>query len=219
LPLAIQGAADDLLAANDKPWFTDSARGIDFGAGLAAITADLGLAATPDQALDSVRLLTLVNDWRLRSGDDAGNDCAIASQAATALAPVVVTPDELGSAWAGGRVNGWIDCQLNGKPFSRLATGAPAMAWHFGELIAFAARTRRLRSGAIVGTGVVSNDEAERGTACIAELRALQIKDGGAATAVWLRAGDRVRIEMLGADGVSLFGAIDQVVSRLGGSD
>jgi fumarylacetoacetate (FAA) hydrolase len=219
-PQATQGAADDLLGANDEPCFTDSARGIDFGAGLAAITADLDLAATPDQALDSVRLLTLVNDWRLRGGADAsGNDDAITSQPVTALAPVVVTPDELGSAWAGGRVNGWIDCKLNGKPFSRLATGAPAMAWHFGELIASAARTRRLRAGTIVGTGVVSNDEAERGTACIAELRALQIKDGCAATAAWLRAGDRVRIEMHGADGISLFGAIDQVVNRLGGSD
>jgi fumarylacetoacetate (FAA) hydrolase len=90
------------------------------------------------------------------------------------------------------------------------------MVWHFGELIAWATRSRRLRAGALVGTGVVSNDEADRGTACIAELRALQIRAGGAAAAAWLRAGDRVRIEMISADGISLFGAIDQVVSRLG---
>jgi fumarylacetoacetate (FAA) hydrolase len=42
----------------------------------------------------------------------------------------------------------------------------------------------------------------------------LEIIDTGAASTPFLRFGDRVRIEMLDAAGRSIFGAIDQQVTR-----
>ena len=48
------------------------------------------------------------------------------------------------------------------------------------------------------------------GSACIAERRAIEIEAGGHAVTEYMRFGDRVRIEMLDANGNTIFGAIDQ---------
>ena len=52
------------------------------------------------------------------------------------------------------------------------------------------------------------------GYSCIAEQRTVETILTGKATTPFLRFGDRVRIEMLDADGRSVFGAIDQTVRR-----
>jgi fumarylacetoacetate (FAA) hydrolase len=60
----------------------------------------------------------------------------------------------------------------------------------------------------------VSNQDRSAGSSCLAEKRSLeQIADGKPSTP-FLRFGDRVRIEMLDANGQSLFGAIDQKVVK-----
>ena len=85
------------------------------------------------------------------------------------------------------------------------------MGFGFHELIAHAAYSRNLSAGTIVGSGTVSNASYARvGSACIAERRAIEIADQGHAVTEYMRFGDRVRIEMLDADGRSIFGAIDQ---------
>jgi fumarylacetoacetate (FAA) hydrolase len=43
----------------------------------------------------------------------------------------------------------------------------------------------------------------------------LEVLASGQASTPFLKFGDRVRIEMLDADGASIFGAIDQRVARL----
>jgi fumarylacetoacetate (FAA) hydrolase len=72
-----------------------------------------------------------------------------------------------------------------------------------------------VRAGSIVGSGTVSNKDWARGYSCIAEKRAIETIEGGAAQTGYLRDGDRIRIEMKDADGASLFGAIDQAVRIL----
>jgi len=47
---------------------------------------------------------------------------------------------------------------------------------------------------------------------CLVERRAMETIAYGAPRTPYLVPGDRVRIEMFGPDGVSLFGAIDQEV-------
>ena len=99
------------------------------------------------------------------------------------------------------------------------------MTFHFGQLIAHVAKTRTLVAGSIVGSGTVSNKEngapgrpaAQGGVgySCIAEQRTVETIEGGKPVTPFLRFGDRVRIEMLGADGRSVFGAIDQRITRL----
>jgi fumarylacetoacetate (FAA) hydrolase len=68
-----------------------------------------------------------------------------------------------------------------------------------------------LSAGTIIGSGTVSNaNYRDVGSACIAERRAIEVADRGRIQTEYMRFGDRVRIEMLDADGRSIFGAIDQ---------
>jgi len=60
----------------------------------------------------------------------------------------------------------------------------------------------------------VSNGDPARGSACIAERRGRELLAHGQATTGYLKFGDRVRIEVLDAQGLSVFGAIDQQVMR-----
>jgi fumarylacetoacetate (FAA) hydrolase len=126
---------------------------------------------------------------------------------------VAVTPDELGEAWDGAKVRLPIVVHLNGAPFGRPHAGED-MTFDFPQLIAHAAKTRRLAAGTIVGSGTISNVDRSRGSACIAEKRTLETLERGKASTPFLRFGDRVRIEMLDGEGKSIFGAIDQEVQR-----
>ena len=209
----IQGASDDFLGACDPAWFADERWGIDFGAGLAAITGDLETGADPDQALDSVRLLMLANSWHLRHLVRADLAGAPSNSLATAtFSPVAVTPDELGTAWKGGRVHLTLQSALNGQKIG-LCEAGPEMTSSFGQLISDLTKTRRLRAGSIVGTGPVSNRNEAKGFCCIADKRVIETLRQGQARSPYLRPGDTIRIEMKGLDGLSVFGAIDQAVA------
>jgi fumarylacetoacetate (FAA) hydrolase len=62
---------------------------------------------------------------------------------------------------------------------------------------------------------VVSNENfRDVGSACIAERRGIELIDTGEARTPFMRFGDTVRIEVLDADGRSVFGAIDQRIVR-----
>ena len=98
------------------------------------------------------------------------------------------------------------------------------MVFDFAQLIAHAARTRRLGAGTIVGSGTVSNkqgtghgtaiEEGGVGYSCIAEVRMIEtIRDDKPATP-FMTFGDRIRIDMLDEEQRSIFGAIDQRVVR-----
>jgi fumarylacetoacetate (FAA) hydrolase len=122
-----------------------------------------------------------------------------------------VTPDELGSHWANGRVCLDLAVDLNGERFGR-ANGRD-MEYGFHDLVAHAARTRALCAGTVIGSGTVSNANfREVGSSCIAERRGIEIVDEGAARTGFMRFGGRVRMEAFADDGRSLFGAIDQRV-------
>ena len=81
-----------------------------------------------------------------------------------------------------------------------------------------------MRAGSVIGSGTVSNigitkgagEKARidwpKGFSCIAEKRAMETIQDGAATTEFMRFGDTIRIDMKGRDGVSVFGAIEQEV-------
>ena len=216
-PLMYQGGSDDLLGATQDAAFADEAWGIDFEAEVAVVTADVAQGTSAEQALESVRLLMLANDWSLRNlipGELAKGFGFLQAKPATAFSPVAVTPDELGAAWRGGRVHLTLDSHWNGRSVGRCEAG-PEMTFHFGQLIAHVARTRRLRAGSIVGSGTVSNKDWSHGWSCVAEVRAIETIEHGAAKTEFMKFGDSIRIEMMGADGASLFGAIEQRVVRV----
>lgn len=214
-PLMYQGGSDDFLGPTEDAVFRDAEAGIDFEAELAVVTGDLPMGSPPAQALESVRLLMLVNDWTLRHLVPAELEKSLGlvqSKPATAFAPVAVTPDELGAAWQRGRVNLTVSVAWNGRTVGLLEAG-DGMHFHFGQLLAHLAHTRNVRAGSIVGGGTVSNPDAQRGYGCIAEKRALETIDSGAPKTGYLQFGDSVRIEVKGLDGLSVFGAIEQRVA------
>ena len=213
-PLMYQGGSDDFLGACDDIVCTSPEHGIDFEAELAVITGDLGVGTGPEAALEGIRLLMLVNDVSLRNliPDELAKGFGfLQSKPATAFSPVAVTPDELGAAWQHGRVHLNLESVWNGKRVG-LCDAGPEMTFHFGELIAHLCKTRNVRAGSIVGSGTVSNKDWSRGYSCIAEKRAIETIEGGAPKTGFMQFGDTIRIEMKGADGASVFGAIAQKV-------
>ncbi|MDR5778258.1 fumarylacetoacetate hydrolase family protein [Caballeronia sp. LZ065] len=213
-PLMYQGGSDDFIGPADDIVCATESYGIDFEAEVAVITSDVHMAAMPDEAVKSVRLLMLVNDVSLRNlipAELAKGFGFFQSKPATAFSPVAVTPDELGDAWREGRVHRPMTVHWNGKKVGHPDCGTD-MVFHFGQLISHAAKTRNLRAGAIVGSGTISNKDATRGYCCIAEKRCLETIEHGAPETGFMKFGDSVKIEMFDADGKSIFGAIDQAV-------
>jgi fumarylacetoacetate (FAA) hydrolase len=213
-PLMYQGGSDDFLGPCDDAPFASTDWGIDFEAEVAVVTGDVEIGTDADAALDSVRLLMLVNDWSLRNlipGELAKGFGFLQSKPATAFGPVAVTPDEVGEAWRGGRLHLGLESCWNGRRVG-LTEAGPEMSFHFGQLIAHVAKTRRLRAGSIVGSGTVSNQDWSHGYSCVAEKRAIETIESGAPVTAFMQFGDTIRIEMLGRDGSSVFGAIEQRV-------
>ncbi len=216
-PLMYQGGSDGFLGPCDDIPLQDEAWGCDLEGEVAAITGDVPPGAEPARAATAMRLLMLVNDVSLRNliPDELAKGFGFfQSKPASSCSPVAVTPDELGPAWRDGRVHLPLQVSVNGRPFGHPDAGA--MHFGFPQLIAHAARTRALTAGTIVGSGTVSNADPNVGAACIAEQRMREQEKFGRPQTPWLRAGDRVRIEMLDALGHSLFGCIDQAVAPAG---
>lgn len=215
-PLVYQGGADDLCGPRDPILVPSEEFGIDMEAETAVITDDVPMGTEASAAADHIKLLMLVNDVSLRNlipGELAKGFGFYQSKPATAFSPVAVTPDELGVAWHDGAVHLPLRTYLNDELFGAPECGVD-MTFNFPQLIAHVTRTRRLGAGAIVGSGTVSNYDRSRGSACIAERRMLETLAAGAPRTPFLKFGDRVRIEMLDANGRSIFGAIDQRVEQ-----
>lgn len=224
-PLMYQGGSDSFLGPRDPIALADEAWGIDFEAEIAVVTGDVPMGVDAEAALDHIALLLLVNDVSLRNlipGELAKGFGFFQSKPSSACSPVAVSPDELGDAWRGGKLHLPLRISLNGAEFGRPDAGID-MTFDFGRLIAHAARTRPLAAGTIIGSGTVSNRDADGGPgkpvaqggagyACIAEQRTVETLLSGAPGTPFLKFGDRVRIEMLDADGASIFGAIEQEV-------
>ena len=225
-PLMYQGGSDDFLGPCDDVVVPSEAFGIDFEAEVTVITGDVPMGASPDEALEGVRLLMLANDVSLRNliPDELAKSFGfLQSKPATAFSPVAVTLDELGEAWQGGRVHLTLQSTWNGRRVG-LCDAGPEMTFHFGQLIAHICKTRHVRAGSVVGSGTVSNKGVQgkdgrmdwpKGYSCIAEKRAIETIQDGQPSTEYMKFGDTIRIEMKGKDGQSLCGAIDQKIAPL----
>src|SRR5258707_8051114 len=163
-----------------------------------------------------IRLVTILNDVSLRNvivSELAKGFGFFHGKPATAFAPVAVTPDELGTAWDGTKLDLPLISTLNGKEFGH-PNAATDLTFDFGQLIAHAAKTRTLEAGTIVGSGTVANRDAAVGCSCIAERRVRETIESGKALTPFMKFGDHIRIEMFDPLGQSIFGAIDQKVVR-----
>ncbi len=215
-PLVYQGGSDVMLSGTEPIVARDEAHGIDLEAEIAVITTDVPMGVSAEQALQHIALVVLLNDVSLRGlipAELARGFGFYQSKPATSFAPIAVTPAALGSAWRGGMLHLPVHIELNGQWFGQPDAGEETV-FHFGQIIAHLARTRALAAGSIIGAGTISNAAAAAGNACITEARVRQMLAGApeAELQPYLRHGDRVRIEVLDAQGRSVFGAIDQRV-------
>src|SRR5690606_40798497 len=140
----------------------------------------------------------------------------VLAKPACSMAPIAVTPDELGSAWQSHRVMATLLVERDGRRFGAVPTAE--MAYGFDELIAHAARTLPLCAGTLLGSGTVSHSRyREVGSCCISERRAIEmIEHGGTASTPYLSFGERVRMAAVAEEGaLPLFGVQDQRVTAL----
>ena len=224
-PLMYQGGSDSMLGARDAIPLKDEAWGCDLEAEIVVVTGDVPQGVTREEALKHIRLIGLVNDVSLRNlipGELAKGFGFVQSKPASALSPVFVTPDALGDRWKDGKLHGELTVTLNDQPFGKADAGVD-MTFDFGTLIAHLAKTRTLVAGSIIGSGTVSNRDADGGPgkpvsdgglgySCIAEVRTVETILRGKAETPFLKHGDTVRIEMLDEKHHSIFGTIEQVV-------
>lgn len=226
-PLMYQGGSDDLRGGREPLVLADEAWGCDFEAEIVVVTGDVPQAVAPDEALKHIRLVGLVNDVSLRNlipGELAKGFGFVQSKPASHFSPAFVTPASLGEAWNSGKLSRTLAVDLNGQPFGRVEAGEEC-TFDFGVLIAHLAKTRSLGAGTIIGSGTVSNRDPDgspgrpvsqggKGYACIAEQRMVETITTGQPSTPFLKWGDTVRIEVRDAKGKSIFGAIDQTVTR-----
>ena len=228
-PLMYQGGSDSFVGPRDPVYARSEDWGIDMEAEVAVVTGDVKMGCSVSDAAKSVRLLMLVNDVSLRNlipAELAKGFGFFQSKPASAFSPVAVTPDELGTAWVDSRVHRPLTVHLNGALFGQPDAGQD-MVFNFAQLIAHAAKTRELCAGSIIGSGTVSNKQGGLqgssianggvGYCCIAEVRMYETIETGQPKTPYMQFGDRVRIEMLDAQGRSIFGAIDQTVQAYAG--
>lgn len=223
-PLMYQGGSDAFIGPRENIPLGSESWGIDFEGEVAVVTGDVPMGTEAADARPYVRLLMLVNDVSLRGlipNELAKGFGFYNSKPSSVFSPVAVTPDELGDAWQEGKVHLPLRSTYNGKLFGYPNAGED-MTFNFDRLIQHAAMTRPLCAGTIIGSGTVSNkqgtdhgsavSEGGVGYSCIAEVRMIEtIRDGQPSTS-FMKFGDTIRIEMLDAEGHSIFGAIDQQV-------
>lgn len=223
-PLMYQGGSDAFLGPCDDIPMASTEWGIDFEGEVAVVTGDVAMGASLKEAEKSVRLLMLVNDVSLRGlipGELGKGFGFFQSKPSSVFSPVAVTPDELGDAWQDSKVHLPLLSTYNDEQFGCPNAGVD-MTFDFSQLIAHAAKTRPLSSGAIIGSGTVSNKQGTQygtaiseggvGYSCIAEVRMIEtIRDGKPSTR-FMQFGDRIKIEMCDKNGQSIFGAIDQQI-------
>ncbi|HVI96377.1 MAG TPA: fumarylacetoacetate hydrolase family protein [Anaeromyxobacter sp.] len=208
-PLVYQGGSGVLLGPTDDVPLPDVAFGLDFEAEVCVVLGDVPRGVGAADVDRHVRLLCLANDVTLRNlvpGELAKGFGFFQSKPATAFSPFAVTPDALGPAWRGGRAHLRLIVRWNGEVVGDVDTGE--MHFSFGQLLEHVVRTRAVTAGTILGSGTVSNEDRSRGWTCIAEKRALELIDEGAARTRYLQAGDTVEIEARDGSGWSPFGAI-----------
>ena len=215
-PLMYQGGSDSFLGPREDIAVADEGWGIDFEAEVAVIVGDVPMGISSSEAAKYIQLVMLVNDVSLRNlipGELAKGFGFFHAKPSSAFSPVAVTPDVLGSAWDGAKLHLPLRAILNGDLVGEPNAGVD-MTFDFGQLIAHAAKTRPLCAGTIVGSGTVSNLDRSKGSCCLAEVRMLETIANGSATTEFMSFGDRIQIDMLDDNGQSIFGEIDQKVTK-----
>lgn len=216
VPLMYQGGSDDFLTPTEDIPQVDFSHGTDFEGEVGVITKDVQMGISADEALDRIALIVMINDVSLRGlipEELKGGFGFFQSKPSSSFGPFAVTKDELGEAWKQGRVCLPLNIEYNGKFFGK--ANGKEMFFHFGQLIAHAARTRNLGAGTIIGSGTISNEDNQNGYSCIQEIRMIEKINTGDFKTPFMKNGDTVKMEMNTLKGENIFGTIFQKVKSI----
>ena len=126
-PLMYQGVSNQFLGPRDDVPMPSEADGIDFEGEFGVIVDEVPMGVTPGQAAAHIRLIVQINDWSLRAIAPIEMKTGfgwVQAKPPCSVAPVAVTPDELGASWRDGRVDLPLLVDWNGKRFGA-ASGYP----------------------------------------------------------------------------------------------
>jgi fumarylacetoacetate (FAA) hydrolase len=214
-PLMYQGMSDGFIGPVDDMLLPADDLGVDFEAEIAVVVDDVPIGTSAAVAVSHIKLVMLLNDFTLRTltrSELPKGFGFMQAKPTSGFSPVAVTPDDL-PQWDGQKLNVRLISSVNGRKVGSPHAGHD-MFFTYPQLIAHAARTRRLGAGTIIGAGTVANKHEGSGSSCIAEIRANEELANGKASTPFLKFGDRVRIEVLDEVGRTIFGAIDQRVAK-----
>jgi 2-keto-4-pentenoate hydratase/2-oxohepta-3-ene-1,7-dioic acid hydratase in catechol pathway len=179
-PAAITGPNDDVAVP-------PGSAALDYELEVAAIVGKGGSDLDPEEAEQHIAGFCVMNDWSARDlqiremrqslGPAKGKDFA------TAIGPVLVTPDELEPYRRGRAYDLTMTAAVNSKEYSRASLAD--IYWSFGEMLAYASRGTRIEPGDVIGSGTC-------GTGCILELSMVHGQDAYP----WLQPGDEVALEV-----------------------
>ncbi len=213
VPLMYQAESGRFLAPTDDIPQVDFNHGTDFEAEVGVLVDHVPMGTNSDEALKHIKLCVLINDISLRGlipEELAQGFGFFQSKPNKVLSPAAITIDELDVAWKNGRIHLPLDVRFNGNFFGK--ANAKEMHFHFGQLIAHAARTRDLPAGTLIGSGTVANEDSSVGSSCLAEKRTLEQINQGEIKTPYMKPNDTIEIEMKNSSGQSLFGRIYQKV-------
>ena len=227
-PLMYQGISDIVLGPRDPIPLADEAWGIDIEAEVVVILGDVPMGATRDQAAKAIQLIMLVNDVTLRNitaPELAKGFGFLQSKPPSAFTPVAVTPDELGQAWDGAKVDLPL-LQLHQRQavrqtalLGRHDVRFPDADRACGEDAPARRRHHSRRRHGVEPRSRWRPRQADLGRRARLFLhrrdqRTVETILHGKPSTPFLKFGDSVRIEMNDKDGHSIFGAIEQEVVR-----
>ncbi len=213
VPLMYQGECGRFLSPLEIIPQADFSHGTDFEGEVAVIVDDVPAGVTAEQALKHIKLVVLMNDVSLRGlipEELSSGFGFFQSKPNSALSPLALSLEEFGISWKDGRLHLPLTVNYNGQFFGKANAGA--MHFHFGELIAHAAKTRPLAAGSLIGSGTVSNEDHSLGSSCLVEKRTIEVIEKGKAETPFMKTGDTVEISMRNEMGDDLFGRIYQKV-------
>lgn len=214
-PIVYQSGSDRHLDPEGSFALPDKSWELDIEATVVVVMGAVRVGASADEAVAGIRLVGMTNDLtyrRLLVEERRRGSGVYGSKPGRAHAPFLVSPKTLGSTWDDVLLRARMRCEINGQ-----LLGDPRadrdISFDFRTVLAELTPQRGIEPGTIVGTGTVSNVDPAAGFACIAEKRGVEIGRDGEASTPFLRRGDRVLLEAIGDDGISLFGRIAQNVT------
>ncbi len=216
VPLMYQAESGRFLSPTENIPQIDFSHGTDFEAEVGVIVDFVPKGTSATEALKHIKLIVLINDVTLRGliPDELANGFGFfQSKPNKALSPLALTPDELGEAWKNGRVELPLLVNYNNQFFG--SANGKEMHFHFGQLIAHAAKTRDLAAGSLIGSGTVSNEDRSKGSSCLVEKRTLEQIDHNEIKTPYMKSGDTIEIKMQDHQGRDLFGRIFQKVQQV----